>query len=66
MELIDVDGEGDGDFERGCGLRSMSGVRSVGEVGSTAWLAVVAVVKMEGGALGTRRGDRGGLMSTCL
>ncbi len=58
--------EGDGDLERGCGLRSMSAVRSVGEVGSTAWLAVVAVVRMEGAALGAMRGESGGLMSKGL
>ena len=34
MEATEVDG--DGDFEREWGLRSMRGVRSVGDVGSTA------------------------------
>ena len=64
MEWIVPDGEGD--FERGWGLRSMRGVRSVGEVGSTAWLAVVAVVRMEGAAVGTIRGESGELTSTGL
>ncbi len=61
-----IEPEGEGDLERGCGFRSMSGVRSVGDVGSTAWFAVVAVVSKEGAALGTKRGDSGGLTSTGL
>lgn len=64
MERIEV--EGDGDLERGWGLRSMRGVRSVAEAGSTADVAVVAVVRREGAVFGARRGDSGGLTSASL
>ena len=64
IEWMDVDGEGD--LERECAFLSMSGVRSVTVEGSTAELAVVAVVSREGAELGASRGDNGGLTSASL